>query len=252
MFGYTFSDDSLNVKSQFDVNDAIEFSFSFSSMSIDSLEINNFNIEYGITSNSSENTSGRDSVGNASIINVHHLEVHYNQKSSRGLTKNECPATICIANSIGGVRSRRLLKVLLDSGSSQCLIKRSALPKGIVPKELAETKSLKTLAGPVKSTQVVTIQEMRLPEFNKDRKITQQKSLVFDNPNITYDIILGTNYLSKTGIKLNYERGQMEWFDGIISMRPTKSLKTEDFHAMKEQWHVQVEESPLGEDWLEC
>ena len=91
MFGYTFSGDSLNVKSQFDVSDAIEFSFSFSSMSIDSLEINNFNIEYGITSNSSENISGRDSVGNASIINVHHLEVHYNQKSSRGLTKMNVP-----------------------------------------------------------------------------------------------------------------------------------------------------------------
>ena len=44
----------------------------------------------------------------------------------------------------------------------------------------------------------------------------------------------------------------MEWFDGIISMRPTKGLTTEDFHAMEEQWHVQVEESLFGEDWLKC
>ena len=130
MFSCTLRNDNRNVKNQIDVNDAIEFNFSFSSMSIDRLEINNINIEYETTSNSSECTSGCDSVGNAPIINVHHLEVHYNQKSSRGLTKNECPATICIANSIGGVRSRRLLKVLLDSGSSQCLIKKIGITKG--------------------------------------------------------------------------------------------------------------------------
>ena len=35
-------------------------------------------------------------------------------------------------------------------------------------------------------------------------------------------------------------------------MRPTKGLTTEDFHAMEEQWHIQVEESLFGEDWLEC
>jgi len=102
------------------------------------------------------------------------------------------------------------------------------------------------------STQGVTLQDIRLPEFDKSRKIAKQKALVFDNPNVTYDVIFGTNFLSKAGIKLNYEKGQMEWFDGIISMRPTKGLTTEDFHAMEEQWHIQVEESLFGEDWLEC
>ena len=44
MFSYTLRNDNRNVKNQIDVNDAIEFNFSFSSMSIDSLEINNINI----------------------------------------------------------------------------------------------------------------------------------------------------------------------------------------------------------------
>ena len=91
MFSYTLSNDSRNVKNRIDVNDAIEFTFSFCSMSIDSLEINNINIEYEVTSNSSEYTSGCDSAGNAPTIDVNHLEVHYNQRSSRGLTKMNVP-----------------------------------------------------------------------------------------------------------------------------------------------------------------
>ena len=102
------------------------------------------------------------------------------------------------------------------------------------------------------STQGVTLQDIRLPEFDKSRKIAQQKALVFDNPNVTYDVIFGTNFLSKAGIKLNYEKGQMEWFGCIIPMRPSKGLTTEEFHAMEDQWYIQIEESLLGEDWLQC
>ena len=219
------TDNNLDNECAIDIDDTIEFKSSTSLTSTDD-ENNNTN-----------HSNHRVSAGNAIEYNVNHLElneVHFTQKKSKRLTKSECPATICIANSIGAVRSRRLLKVLLDSGSSQCLIKKSALPKGIVPKKLTESKSLKTLAGSILSTQVVTLQDIRLPEFDKNRKIAQQKALVFDNPNITYDVILGTNFLSKTGIKLNYEKNQMEWFDCVIPMRPSKGLTTEDFHAMED------------------
>ncbi len=36
------------------------------------------------------------------------------------------------------------------------------------------------------------------PEFNKNRRIRQQKVLVFNNNKVKYNIILGTNFLSKT------------------------------------------------------
>ncbi len=58
--------------------------------------------------------------------------------------------------------------------------------------------------------EVVTMRDIRLPEFNTNRGINQQKVLVFDNDNVKYDITLGTNFLSKTGIKLNYSEGNME------------------------------------------
>ncbi len=74
------------------------------------------------------------------------------------------------------------------------MIKRSALPKGIITKLLGDTKLVRTLAGHLKTQEVVAMRDLRLPEFDKNRCINQQKVLVFDNDNIKYNIILGTNF----------------------------------------------------------
>jgi hypothetical protein len=100
--------------------------------------------------------------------------------------------------------------VLFDSGLNVSMIKRSALPKGIITKMIGDTKLVSTLAGHLKMQEVVTMRNLRLPKFDKNRRSNQQKVLVFDNDNVKYDIILGTNFLSKTGIKLNYSEGNME------------------------------------------
>jgi hypothetical protein len=89
------------------------------------------------------------------------------------------------------------------------MIKRSALPKGIIPKVLGDTKLVRTLTGHLKTQENVTMRDIRLPEFDKNRCINQQKVLVFDSNNVNYNIILGTNFLSETGIKLNYSEGNM-------------------------------------------
>ena len=100
--------------------------------------------------------------------------------------------------------------------------------------------------------EVVTMQDLRLPEFNENRHINQQKVLVFDNNNIKYNIIPGTNFLSKTGIKLNYSEGNMEWFDCSIPLCPPGGLDSKEFDAMEDMFHIQVEDEIFGEDWLEC
>jgi hypothetical protein len=101
------------------------------------------------------------------------------------------------------------------------MIKRSALTKGVVTKLLGDIKLVRALTGCLKTQEVVTIQDIRLQEFDKNRRINQQKVLVFDNNNnIKYNIILGTNVLSKTGLKLNYSEGNMEWFDFSFPLCP--------------------------------
>ncbi len=75
---------------------------------------------------------------------------------------------------------------------------------------------------------------------------------MFDNNNVKYDIILGTNFLSKTGIKLNYSDRHMKWFDCSIPLCPPGDLDLNKFDAMEDMFHIQVEDKLFGEDWLEC
>ncbi len=96
------------------------------------------------------------------------------------------------------------------------------------------------------------MQDVSLPEFDKNRRINQQKVLVFDNDNIKYNIILGTNFLSKTGIKWKYSEGNMEWFDCSIPLCPPGGLDSNKFDAMEDMFHIQVKVELFGEDWLEC
>jgi hypothetical protein len=111
---------------------------------------------------------------------------------------------------------------------------------------------VRTLADCLKMQEVVRMQDIRLPEFDKDRRINQQKVLVFDNDNVKYDIILGTNFLSKTGTKLNYSEGNIEWFDCFIPLCPPVGLDSKEFKAMEDMLHIQVKDKIFGEDWLEC
>jgi hypothetical protein len=130
------------------------------------------------------------------------------------------------------------------------MIKRSALPKGVITKVLGDTKLVRTLAGHLKTQEVFTMHDIRLPEFDKNRRINQQKGLVFDNDNIKYDIILGTNFLSKTGVKLNYSERNMELFDCSIPPCPPGGLDLKEFNAMEDMFHIQVKDKLFGEDWL--
>jgi hypothetical protein len=132
------------------------------------------------------------------------------------------------------------------------MIKRSVLPQGVITKMLGDTKLVRTLAGCLKMQKVITMRNLRLPEFDKNRHINQQKVLVFDNDNVKYNIILGTNFLSKNGIKLNYSEGNMEWFDCSIPLCPPGGLDSKEFNAMEDMFHIQVEDAIFGEDWLEC
>ncbi len=85
---------------------------------------------------------------------------------------------------------------------------------------LGDAKLVRTLTGHLKMQEVVTMRDLRLPKFDKNRRINQQKVLVFDKNNIKYNIILDTNILSKTGTQLNYSEGNMEWFDCSIPLCP--------------------------------
>ena len=200
----------------------------------------------------SDNSAGYASDETLDVYEVYDDEILFNYRGPKVLPINETPVTICTVNTIGCLRSRKLLRVLFDSGSMGCLIKRSALPKGVIPQELSKIKSFNTLAGKLSAYEKVVLRDVRLPEFDKNRRISEQRALIFDSDTCKYDVILGTDFLSKAGIKLDYESGNMEWYDSILPMRPRSGLTSEDFDAMEDQYFIQLEDELLGDDWLQC
>ncbi len=83
---------------------------------------------------------------------------------------------------------------------------------------------MKTLAGSYTSSEMVVLCNLRLPELDKKRNVDQQKALIiFDADSCRYDVILGADFLSKTGIDVKYSTGTIEWFDNELPLRDTYS-----------------------------
>ena len=62
---------------------------------------------------------------------------------------------------------------------------------------------------------------------------------------------MGTNFLSKAGIKLNYSTGAIESFDCSIPLHSQGGLVSKEFDAMENMFHIQVEYDILCQHWLQ-
>jgi hypothetical protein len=62
---------------------------------------------------------------------------------------------------------------------------------------------------------MVVMRKVRLPEFDKNCVVEEQKAVVFDGQ-CKYDIIFGADFLSKTGIDIKYSSGIIEWFNNKL------------------------------------
>ena len=77
---------------------------------------------------------------------------------------------------------------------------------------MTKSRSVNTLAGSCTANEMVALCAIRLPELNKNLVINQHKALVFDG-DICYDLILGADFLTKSGIDIKYSSGTIKWFD---------------------------------------
>jgi hypothetical protein len=51
--------------------------------------------------------------------------------------------------------------------------------------------------------------------------VDQQKAPIFDADSCRYDVILGADFLSKTGIDVKYSTRTIDWFDNELPLRDT-------------------------------
>ena len=98
------------------------------------------------------------------------------------------------------------------------------------------------------TSEVVTMRDVRLLEFNKNRSIEEQKALVFDQENCRYDVILGADFLNKAGMVIDYLEKNFKWFGDVIPLRVPSELSSVDFVMMVERSNVETEEEDLGDD----
>jgi len=63
------------------------------------------------------------------------------------------------------------------------------------------------------------MRNLRLPELDKNRNVDRQKALVFESETCKYDVILGADFLTKTGIDVKYSTHIIEWFKQCVTAR---------------------------------
>ena len=160
------------------------------------------------------------------------------------------PITIMVVDTMGLKKSRSLLKVLFDPGSTKSLISRKALPRMAQLIPLSSAKKVTTLAGSMQTKDMVHLRDLRLPEFDKNRRIDEQKALIFDGK-CRYDVILGADFLTKSGIDINYSTGTMHWFENVRPMREPWKLDNSEYNAMASAYDIQHDDELIGEDWLD-
>jgi hypothetical protein len=114
--------------------------------------------------------------------------------------------------------------------------------------KISKSRKIGTLAGSYTSSEMVVLHNLRLPELDKNRNLDQPKALVIDAVSCRFDVILGADFLSKTGIDLKYSTGAIEWFDNELPLHDTHYLQSKDFLAMAETIEIQLEDDFLA--WI--
>ncbi len=95
---------------------------------------------------------------------------------------------------------------------------------------------------------MVILRAIQLPE-DKNQVIEQHTALMFDG-SIRNDLILGANFLMKSGINIKYSSGTIEWFDSKLPMQDPNHLDNNDYLAMTESLEMHhKEEQIFGRDW---
>ncbi len=64
-------------------------------------------------------------------------------------------------------------------------------------------------------------------------------------------MILGADFLTKTGIDVKYSTGTIEWFENELPLCDPHDLKDRDFKDMAEIIEIQQEVDFFGMDWYD-
>ena len=125
---------------------------------------------------------------------------------------------LMVFHNIHNHESPRLLRVLFDSGGARTMIHRRALTNGVNPMWIDKNIIMTTVEGVYESGGELSLQNIRIPELDKNIIFNNQTALVFDS-DCRYDVILGSDFLQKVGIDIKFSAGRVKCFGNTIPLR---------------------------------
>mmetsp|Transcript_8887 Transcript_8887/g.14664 ORF Transcript_8887/g.14664 Transcript_8887/m.14664 type:complete len:1289 (+) Transcript_8887:344-4210(+) len=127
------------------------------------------------------------------------------------------PMVIIQVRSIQGKGTARYFKALLDTGSNVSLAHSRVLPEGAKMDHLKERKLVSTAAGPMAPNGLLTIDGLRLPEFDRNAVIQTHQFQVF-SADCRFDLILGMDFMKKVGVDILLSTLEVEAFGVRLPM----------------------------------
>ena len=101
---------------------------------------------------------------------------------------------------------------------------RSVLPRQAPIKPAPISTLCNTIAGNYQPVGLLTLEEMRFPEFDANLSVTSHDFLVFDSK-CSFDLILGNDLLHKIGLKIHLDSLELEWLGKKVPMRSKAETK---------------------------
>lgn len=154
------------------------------------------------------------------------------------------PSSFIVADKIGGCLSKCLLRGLFDSVSSKTLIHRSALSAGVRLERIGQPENMSTLTGNFSVVHKVDLHLLWLPEFDVSRTIVDHEAYLFDAP-CCYQMILGIDFLRKTGIDIKCSEDMVEWSSNTVPFRDPTTFLQEDGEVCLVYWRMDKEDEDL-------
>jgi hypothetical protein len=116
--------------------------------------------------------------------------------------------------------AERPLFVLFDPGSKSSFINKRAIPMGATPQLTHNAGSTITAAGTFPNNLSVVLRDLVFPEFSSSLVVERHGFLVFDQPDVPYDVILGRDFLIPTEFDISYSNKMMTWHRRMVALKP--------------------------------
>ena len=134
-----------------------------------------------------------------------------------------------LVKNITGSQPNKLTRVLIDTGCSKTLIKKEHVPNGLESAKKAKPISWSTNGGTFVTRHEVQL-TIILPEFSSSMEV-QWACAIDENPDSTYDMILGRDIQSALKMDICFSTGTLVWNEMTIPMRTGQQRTKEELNA---------------------